>query len=282
MPRDADTVGMMLGYDGTVGPYLENEIKLTDPMQYFQAGVLVMNLEAFRYAFTVADMLSLSTVRVWRWLDQDILNMLADGNYVRVDMRWNTLMDWKGIRREKIIAQAPEELREQYEAARQDPAIVHYAGPDDRPWDYPDCDMGACFWDYAKRSAFADVLEERLQQSQTTVAGKLDRAKVSVIFKGIMPLVDKDVPSRLEAPHEAHQGLRRDRRRPGIAGAGRHVACASRALVVRRSHFRKCDIIPQAFYLQKRQKGPVALREVRRVHAMDVSCGRVSPPKSPS
>lgn len=192
--RDADTVGMMLGYDGTVGPYLENEIKLTDPMQYFQAGVLVMNLEAFRYAFTVADMLSLSTVRVWRWLDQDILNMLADGNYVRVDMRWNTLMDWKGIRREKIIAQAPEELREQYEAARQDPAIVHYAGPDDRPWDYPDCDMGAYFWDYAKRSAFADVLEERLQQSQTTVAGKLDRAKVNVIFKGIMPLVDKTFP----------------------------------------------------------------------------------------
>jgi lipopolysaccharide biosynthesis glycosyltransferase len=192
--RDADTVGMMLGYDGTVGPYLKNEIKLSDPMQYFQAGVLVMNLEAFRYAFTVKDMLSLSTVRVWRWLDQDILNMLADGNYVRIDMRWNTLMDWKHLRREKIIAQDPQELRDQYEAARANPAIVHFAGPDDRPWDYPDCDMGDYFWEYAHRSAFVDVLNQRLSDSQNSVAGKLDRAKVSVIFKGIMPLFDKTFP----------------------------------------------------------------------------------------
>ncbi len=163
-------------------------------MQYFQAGVLVMNLEAFRYAFTVRDMLSLSTVRVWRWLDQDILNMLADGNYVRIDMRWNTLMDWKHLRREKIIAQDPQDLRDQYEAARANPAIVHYAGPDDRPWDYPDCDMGDYFWEYARRSAFVDVRNQRLSDSQNSVAGKLDRAKVSVIFKGIMPLFDKTFP----------------------------------------------------------------------------------------
>lgn len=192
--RDADTVGMMLGYDGTVGPYLTEEIKLTDPMQYFQAGVLVMSLKAFRYAFTVDDMLSLATVRVWRWLDQDILNMLADGNYVRLDMRWNTLMDWKHIRREKIIAQAPQELRDQYEAARKDPAIVHYAGPDDRPWDYPDCDMGEYFWDFASRSAFYDVLQERLDASEHSAAGRLNRVKVGFIFKGVMRVVDKTFP----------------------------------------------------------------------------------------
>ena len=66
----------MPGHDGTVGPYLENEIKLTDPMQYFQAGVLVMNLEAFRYAFTVADMLSSPPCAVALVGPGDILNML--------------------------------------------------------------------------------------------------------------------------------------------------------------------------------------------------------------
>lgn len=192
--RDADTAGMVGGYNATVGPYLTDEMKLSDPSQYFQAGVLVMNLESFRYAFTIEDMLKLSTVRVWRWLDQDILNMLADGNYVHLDMRWNTLMNWKGIRRDKIIAQAPPELREQYERARQDPWIVHYAGPDDRPWDYPGCDMGDYFWDYARRSAFYDVLESRLDTSRHTPAGRLDRMKVGFIFKGVMPVVDHAFP----------------------------------------------------------------------------------------
>lgn len=192
--RDADTVGMMCGYDGTVGPYLRDEVKLTDPMQYFQAGVLVMNLASFRRVFSERDMIGLSTVRVWRWLDQDILNMLADGSYVRVPMRWNTLVDWKHIRRGRIIAQAPQELRDAYEEARANPAIVHYAGPDDRPWDYPECDMGEHFWNYAERSALYDVLLDRLHESEDSIGGRLNRAKVSFIFKGVFPAFDKVCP----------------------------------------------------------------------------------------
>lgn len=192
--RDADTIGQLEGYDHTVGPYLADDLGLSDPYQYFQAGVLLLNLKAFRHIFTIEDMLRLSTVRVWRWLDQDILNMLADGKYVRLDMRWNTLMDWKALRRDHIIAQAPQDIRSQYDAARDDPAIVHFAGPDDRPWDYPDCDMGDYFWRFAQRSAFLDVLEQRLDSSQHSARGRLNRVKVDVIFKGIMPAFDRICP----------------------------------------------------------------------------------------
>lgn len=192
--RDADMLGQMGGYDSTVGPYLSQELGLRDPSLYFQAGVVMLNLEAFRHVFSVTDMLSLSTRKLWRWLDQDILNMLADGKYVTLDMRWNTLMDWKRLRRANIIAQAPDDIREQYEQARMQPAIVHFAGPDDRPWDYPECDMAAYFWEYAQRSAFIAELERRLRLSRGSLGGRANRAKVDLIFKGVMPLFDHLCP----------------------------------------------------------------------------------------
>ncbi len=191
---DADTIGQLEGYDNTVGPYLLQDLNLSDPYSYFQAGVLLMNLEAFRHIFTIEDMLKLSCVRTWRWLDQDILNMLADGSYVRLPMRWNTLMDWKGLRRDHIIAQAPLEIRQKYEEARKNPGVIHYAGPDDRPWDHPNCDFGVYFWEYANRSALLEELEARLEHAQHSFRGQFRSAKTDLIFRGIMPLFDKTCP----------------------------------------------------------------------------------------
>ena len=109
--RDADTIGQMDGYDTTVGPYLKNELGMSDPHDYFQAGVLLMNLAELRATVTPEEFLALSTQRMWRWLDQDVLNKVVDGNYVRVHMRWNYLMDWQHLRRTHIIANAPADVR---------------------------------------------------------------------------------------------------------------------------------------------------------------------------
>ena len=135
--RDADTIGQIDGYDATVGPYLKNELGMSDPHDYFQAGVLLMNLAELRRTITPEEFLDLSTQRMWRWLDQDILNKVVNGDYVRVHMRWNYLMDWQHLRRTHIIANAPADVREEYEQAAADPAIIHFAGPDNRPGSTP-------------------------------------------------------------------------------------------------------------------------------------------------
>ena len=192
--RDADMQGQISGYDGTVKAYMENDLELSDPMRYFQAGVLLMNLDAFRQIFSIEDMLELSTRRLWRWLDQDILNMLANGQYVELPMRWNTLMDWKSLRREHIIGTAPAETQKQYEEAREHPAIVHYAGPDDRPWLYPDCDMANYFWDYASRSVFIDEISSRLEEWQNSLGGKAKKAQIDAIYRYVFRFFDFSCP----------------------------------------------------------------------------------------
>lgn len=178
--RDADTVGQVCGYDEGVRAYLTDDLGLTDPLQYFQAGVLLMNLEEFRRQTTLSQLIAMATRRTWRWLDQDVLNRLVDGDYVRIPMRWNYLYDWKGLRRDHIIACAPEDFRQEYADARLDLGIVHYAGPNDRPWLYPGCDLGGYFWDYARRCPYIGTLRSRLEESRTDPRQMRERIKSSI------------------------------------------------------------------------------------------------------
>ena len=192
--RDADTIGQIEGYDATVGPYLKNELGMRDPHDYFQAGVLLMNLAELRRTVSPEEFLALSTQRMWRWLDQDVLNRVVNGNYVRVHMRWNYLMDWQHLRRTHIVSNAPADVRAEYEEAATDPAIIHFAGPDNRPWLYVDADRADDFWRYAMRSPYLDEIRGQLEESRATASGLAKRLQVIVLYKGIMPAFDKTCP----------------------------------------------------------------------------------------
>ena len=208
--RDADTIGQIDGYDTTVGPYLKDELGMSDPHDYFQAGVLLMNLARIRSTVTPEEFLELSTQRMWRWLDQDVLNKVVNGNYVRVHMRWNYLMDWQHLRRTHIVANAPEDVRTEYDEAAKNPAIIHFAGPDNRPWLYPDADRADDFWHYAMGSPYLDEIRGQLEDSRATAGGLAKRLQVIAIYKGIMPAFDKVCPAgsrRREAIIRTYIGL---------------------------------------------------------------------------
>ena len=208
--RDADTLGQICGYDASVGPYLKNELGMSDPMDYFQAGVVLMNLAYLRDHVSPDEFLAISTERMWRWLDQDVLNKVVDGDYVRVHMRWNYLMDWQHLRRTHIVACAPADVRCEYAEAEADPAIVHFAGPDNRPWLYTDADRADLFWKYAMRSPYLDELRGQLEESRASAAGLAKRLQVIALYKGIMPAFDKICPAgtrRRNALIKTYMGL---------------------------------------------------------------------------
>lgn len=208
--RDADTIGQIEGYDATVGPYLKNELGMRDPHDYFQAGVLLMNLAELRHTVSPEEFLALSTQRMWRWLDQDVLNRVVNGNYVRVHMRWNYLMDWQHLRRTHIVSNAPADVRAEYDEAAADPAIIHFAGPDNRPWLYPDADRADNFWRYAMHSPYLDEIRGQLEDSRASAAGLAKRLQVIALYKGIMPAFDRVCPAgskRRRAIITAYMGL---------------------------------------------------------------------------
>ncbi len=159
--HDADTAGLYNGYEPDKKAYTDHVLKLKKPYQYFQAGTLLINLEEFRNTYTVEEILKFAVSKNFQLLDQDILNKLCEGKVMFVDMAWNVMVDFEGIRQSKIISLAPIWLNKLYQESRKHPKIIHYAGPE-KPWLYPEMDFGNEFWMYAKKSPYYEGMLYRM------------------------------------------------------------------------------------------------------------------------
>jgi lipopolysaccharide biosynthesis glycosyltransferase len=93
--------------------FLREVVRLTDSKAYFNAGVMVMDLKRFRSTSLshAAEEFLEQTNYETPFVDQDALNHVVDGAFVRLDTRWNVLAA----------------------LSHSNPWIIHYAGPY-KPW----------------------------------------------------------------------------------------------------------------------------------------------------
>jgi lipopolysaccharide biosynthesis glycosyltransferase len=110
------------------------ELGLAGPEVYFNSGVLLLNLDAWRrdactqrlYDFAVENAETIA------WPDQDALNIVLGGRRTALHPRWNamnSIMRWESA---KDVLPA-----EQVEEARRNPGIRHFEGPaQNKPWHY--------------------------------------------------------------------------------------------------------------------------------------------------
>lgn len=161
---DPDTAGLYNGYEKEKKAFMDNVMKFEDPYSYFQAGTLVLNLKEFRKTYTMKYVLDFAVSEKWQLLDQDILNCLCKNRVKYIDMSWNVMVDFGGIRIKEIIGRAPQWLYKQYMESRKHPKIIHYAGPE-KPWTSPEIDMGDVFWKYARKTVFYEAMLYRMTHS---------------------------------------------------------------------------------------------------------------------
>lgn len=158
--HDADTAGLYNGFELQKKQYMDEVLRVS-PYEYFQAGTIVFNLDEFRRTYTVDELFKYAASYEWELLDQDVLNHFGQGRTKYVDMSWNVMFDWAGIRVKEIIGIAPKSLYDEHMEARKHPYIIHYAGPA-KPWEVPDCDFAEQFWDYSRRTPFYEEALRRL------------------------------------------------------------------------------------------------------------------------
>lgn len=155
--KDADFQGQYNKRASDMSEYCRTVLKLERPYDYFQAGVLLMNVEELRSCITVKELFRMADTGVFRFSDQDILNMVCKERILFLDMRWNLLTDCGGERWKQAISHAPHGLMDEYEEARRDPYIIHYAGYL-KPWKRADEDYAEEFWKVARRTDFYEML----------------------------------------------------------------------------------------------------------------------------
>lgn len=146
--------------------YVDSALKLDRPYDYFQAGVLLMNLKKMRQQLDVPEVVKLAISRQWELQDQDVLNVVCKDKVKFIDLSWNVEFNWKHKRLNNVIKLAPKWLYDEYLAARKCPMIVHYAAPD-KPWHNPACDFGLEWWQCARKSIYYEVIVARMSEHES-------------------------------------------------------------------------------------------------------------------
>ena len=122
--------------------YVELVVGLDDYNNYFNAGILLMNLEELRnYRFQVKFMYLLDTVKFRVAQDQDYLNRLCKGRVTIIDNSWNTMPGASPEQRSK------------------NPKLIHY-NLSNKPWHLDDVPLEEHFWDFAWQTDFYDEIRK--------------------------------------------------------------------------------------------------------------------------
>ena len=154
--KDIDTAGS-LNYQKEKRNYINEIIGCKGDDEYFQAGVILFNILEIKNKISSEILFYIAQERKWDWMDQDVLNFVFKGKIYYLNQKWNCIMNWVGLIKNKtridILKFAPKQLFNEYLEARKNPLIIHYAG-NQKPWEYPSCDFSNYFWKYANHSIY--------------------------------------------------------------------------------------------------------------------------------
>ena len=158
--RDIDFLGNLNVKHGKRMNYAKTVLKMKNPYDYFQAGVLVLNTKAMRERYTIKQWLTYASNPAFIYNDQDVLNAHCEGEVLYLPWEWNVVHDCGG-RVGNLFVQAPNDIYDAYMKSRNNPQIIHYAGFQ-KPWTDPDCDFASIYWRYARETPFYERLLKRV------------------------------------------------------------------------------------------------------------------------
>ncbi len=137
-------------------------LKLKNPYDYFQAGVVMFNIEYMLQNDFLQSMLDcVQKITHPVLVDQDILNALCNEKNVLLDTKWNI----ESAAPKSLIGFIFEDFYNSYQRALKNPGIIHYNGRD-KVWKSPDMRLSEYWWKYARKSVFyEEILYKNLKQA---------------------------------------------------------------------------------------------------------------------
>ena len=171
--RDVDYLGNLNMHDGKRLEYTNHVLKMSNPYDYFQAGVLVLNTKAMREFCSTEQWLEYASAPDFIYDDQDVLNAHCEGHVTYLDQRWNVMHDC-GDRVASVFSSAPAAVYKRYLASRGHELVIHYAGFE-KPWNTVGCDRGEVYWSYARETPFYEELLALFAGGQGGARGRLKK-----------------------------------------------------------------------------------------------------------
>lgn len=156
--------------------------------EYFNCGVLILDLDHWRQHGVAGRTVKYLTDNPGLYyMDQDALNFIMGGRWVRLDTRWNSFANCAFPAYVNVLVRATAPGR-RWEATRgiwlRDPWIIHYAGAN-KPWapHEPKTPLDAIWWHYAALSPAKDRIVAAYRAKETKAQerrSKIPRALTEV------------------------------------------------------------------------------------------------------
>lgn len=160
--------------------HFDVNLRLKDPHNYFNTGVMLINLKEMREHCTIQKIAEKSKEIKAIFPEQDILNVLCEDKIKLMDMKWNVLIN--------VDEGDTEDFGVDIKKAKSQPFVVHYAGQP-RPWNEPaqtNKEYTNIYWNYARNSLYYNELVRRQQHYE-----KQEKRKKNPCIKMISRVCNK-------------------------------------------------------------------------------------------
>ncbi len=149
--------------------YATEIMGLSDPLNYVNTGVMLMDLDAIRKEYSFDYVVDYAQSHHFSTQEQDLINALFESRIKHLDFRWNVYLmllvtdefDQYIMKDEKLL----------FEKAAIEPWIIHFNSASSKPWNNPTVEYGAEFWAVAKKTPFYEYF---LFYMRTDAVNKLD------------------------------------------------------------------------------------------------------------
>jgi lipopolysaccharide biosynthesis glycosyltransferase/glycosyltransferase involved in cell wall biosynthesis len=166
--RDADNAALFYK-EAWRKEYINKVIGLKNEYDYFQAGVLLLNLRKFRELKPFNKIRKVISLCKWRFHDQCILNFLCKYHVIFLDYSWNFVYNgsnsWK--RTDYVIIHAKKFIYEEYINSEKDPHIVHFSWFA-KPWQDLSLQYAEDWWKIARISPYYSYFISKLIEKNDT------------------------------------------------------------------------------------------------------------------
>lgn len=167
--RDIAEIGNIYGKQQGAHEYVRGKLELKNANDYFNAGVLLINIKKFRETFTSKYLLEFAEATKLRYQDQDSLNVLCEDKVKFISQKWNFTADPVNQHVHWLANFAPAFIARDYLKSESEPKIVHFNGPH-KPWKNPTQKYAWYFWKFARFSPFYEELQTNLTKIKQTAS----------------------------------------------------------------------------------------------------------------
>lgn len=192
-----------LGPYGTISNYWDQHLALSTKAKavYFNSGVLVFDLEKMRQANIDEKIMILLRAKPYVFVDQDILNIVFDGDVQKISPEWNFFQALNP----KL--KYPDDALAERVRAEKNICLIHYAWK--KPWIEKDhVPYEEYFWFYARQSLY---YEQLLLRRRDAARAQLffTRMRSKLVASPLMRFLKEQFPMVYEAIRASWRKVRR-------------------------------------------------------------------------